>query len=127
MVNQVSCAVYCNLILIVYVFICSDHVLTHVFFPVLIKRNQITGFFHDYPDLNAMEFDISLHPFPYLFKQAMAYLKDNYFDKAIATFGFVIEGRNDDELPEVVIGAMQICYPSPEYVVRDNDFFGKSD
>lgn len=93
--------------------------------PVLIKRNQVTGFFHDYPNHNAMEFDISLHPFPYLFKQAMAYLKDNYFDKAIATFGFVIEGRDDDELPEVVIGAMQLCYPNPEYVMSDRDFFGK--
>lgn len=94
---------------------------------VLIKRNQVTGFFNDYPTLNAMEFDISLHPFPYLFKQAMAYLKDNYFDKAIATFGFVIEGRNDDELPEVVIGAMQLCYPSPQYVMSDREFFGKRD
>ncbi|KAL7540577.1 hypothetical protein ACHAXR_011066 [Thalassiosira sp. AJA248-18] len=74
--------------------------------PVLIKRNQVTGFFTDYPSLNVMEFDISLHPFPYLFKQGMSYIKD-YFDKAVASFGFVIEGRSDDELPEMVIGAMK--------------------
>ena len=91
--------------------------------PVLIKRNQVTGFLSDYPSLNTMGFDISLHPFPFLFKQAMAYLKENYFDKAIVTFGFVIEGRNDDELPEVVIGAMKVCYPSPKYIVSGEDFF----
>ncbi|KAL7486871.1 hypothetical protein ACHAW6_012463 [Cyclotella cf. meneghiniana] len=92
--------------------------------PVLIKRNGVTGFFSDYPSLNTMEFDISLHPFPFLFKQAMAYLKENYFDKAVGTFGFVIEGRCDNELPEVVIGAMQICYLDPQYVVNFNEFFG---
>ncbi|KAL3794961.1 hypothetical protein ACHAWO_003458 [Cyclotella atomus] len=93
--------------------------------PVLIKRNGVTGFLNDYPEISAMEFGICLHPFPYLFKQAMAYIKDNYFDKAVAKFGFVIEGRSDDELPEVVLGAMQVCYPSPKYVMSDKDFFGK--
>ena len=92
---------------------------------MLIKRNQATGFFHDYPDQNAMEFDISLHPFPYLFKQGTSYIKDNYFDEAIGTFGFVIEGRNDEELPEVVIGALQLRHPSPRYVMTDKEFFGK--
>mmetsp|Transcript_3082 Transcript_3082/g.6782 ORF Transcript_3082/g.6782 Transcript_3082/m.6782 type:complete len:1092 (+) Transcript_3082:110-3385(+) len=91
--------------------------------PVLIKRNQVTGFFTDYPALNAMEFDISLHPFPYLFKQATSYLKENYFDKAVVTFGFVVEGRCDDELPEVMIGAMRVCYPSPKYIVSGEKFF----
>eukprot|EP00574_Skeletonema_japonicum_P001282 CAMPEP_0201741172 /NCGR_PEP_ID=MMETSP0593-20130828/46676_1 /ASSEMBLY_ACC=CAM_ASM_000672 /TAXON_ID=267983 /ORGANISM="Skeletonema japonicum, Strain CCMP2506" /LENGTH=998 /DNA_ID=CAMNT_0048235501 /DNA_START=193 /DNA_END=3189 /DNA_ORIENTATION=+ len=90
--------------------------------PVLIKRNQVTGFFTDYPSLNAMSFEISFHPFPYLFKQAMSYLKD-YFDDAIGTFGFVIEGRNDDELPEVMIGVMKGCYAGPSLICRGEDFF----
>ena len=90
--------------------------------PVLIKRNQVTGFFTDYPNLNVMEFDISLHPFPYLFKQAMNYLKD-YLDGVVATYGFVIEGRNDGELPEVVIGAMKVCSPGPKYVCMGEEFF----
>mmetsp|Transcript_25715 Transcript_25715/g.42455 ORF Transcript_25715/g.42455 Transcript_25715/m.42455 type:complete len:1003 (-) Transcript_25715:2781-5789(-) len=93
--------------------------------PVLIKRNQVTGFFTDYPSLNAMSFEISFHPFPYLFKQAMAYLKD-YFDNTIGTFGFVIEGRDDDELPEVMIGAMQLCYPGPSLICKGEDFFSGS-
>lgn len=90
--------------------------------PVLIKRNQVTGFFTDYPSLNAMSFEISFHPFPYLFKQAMSYLKD-YFDSAIGTFGFVIEGRNDDELPEVMIGVMKGCYAGPRLICKGEDFF----
>ena len=93
--------------------------------PVLIKRNQVTGFFTDYPSLNAMSFEISFHPFPYLFKQAMAYLKD-YFDNTIGSFGFVIEGRNDDELPEVMIGAMKLCYPGPSLICGGEDFFSGS-
>ena len=93
--------------------------------PTLIKRNEVTGFFTNYQSLNAMSFEISFHPFPYLFKQAMAYLKD-YFDNATATFGFVIEGRNDDELPEVMIGAMKLCYPGPSLICRGEDFFSGS-
>jgi hypothetical protein len=90
--------------------------------PVLIKRNQVTGFLTNYPSLNVMSFEISFHPFPYLFKQAMAYLKD-YFDNTIGSFGFVIEGRNDDELPEVMIGAMKVCYPGPSLICSVEDFF----
>mmetsp|Transcript_19659 Transcript_19659/g.42726 ORF Transcript_19659/g.42726 Transcript_19659/m.42726 type:complete len:1045 (-) Transcript_19659:2973-6107(-) len=101
---------------------CPSYIAKYNGKPVLIKRNQVTGFFTDYPSLNVMEFDISLHPFPYLFKQATAYLKD-YLDKFVGTYGFVIEGRNDEELPEVVIGAMKVCYPSPKFIVSGEDFF----
>jgi hypothetical protein len=90
--------------------------------PVLIKRNQVTGFFNDFPSLNCMEFDISLHPFPYLFKQGMAYMKD-YYDRTVWTFGFVIEGRSNDELPEVVIGAMKLCHPNLKFIVGGDDLF----
>ena len=70
-----------------------------------------------------MEFDISLHPFPYLAKQAFSYLNANYFSKLVASLGFVIEGRCDEELPEVVIGATQLCDPNSEIAVRADDFF----
>jgi hypothetical protein len=90
--------------------------------PVLIKRNQVTGFFSDFPSLNCMEFDISLHPFPYLFKQGMAYLRD-YHDRTVCTCAFVIEGRSNDELPEVVIGVMKVCHPNPKLIVGGDDWF----
>mmetsp|Transcript_13257 Transcript_13257/g.19666 ORF Transcript_13257/g.19666 Transcript_13257/m.19666 type:complete len:755 (+) Transcript_13257:55-2319(+) len=91
--------------------------------PVLIRRNDVTGFLYNNPELNAMEFDITLHPFPYLAKQGLSYVKEHIFTKAIASFGFVIEGRNDDELPEVVIGCAQLCYPDPAIFIQGNDFF----
>ena len=78
---------------------CPSYIAKYNGKPVLIKRSQVTGFFADHPTLNAMEFDISLHPFPYLFKQAMAYLKD-YFDKVSRSntilytrYGFVLSLR----------------------------------
>lgn len=90
--------------------------------PVLIKRNQVTGFFNDFPSLNCMEFDISLHPFPYLFKQGMAYMKD-YYNRTVWTFGFVIEGRSNDELPEVAIGALKVCHPNLKFIADGDDLF----
>jgi len=96
--------------------------------PFLIKRDGVTGFLYEHRDQSAMEFDISFHHFPYLFKQGTSYLKGSFFQKVLATFGFVIEGRNDDELPEVVIGeGMQICYPNPAIAIQAEDLFsGKS-
>lgn len=91
--------------------------------PFLIKRAGVTGFMHTHPHLSCVEFDISLHPFPYLAKQAICFMKDSYFKKVLVTFGFVIEGRSDDELPETVIGCMQLCYPDPQYAIQAKDFF----
>lgn len=91
--------------------------------PVLIKRSGITGFISSHSDENVMEFDISLHPFPYLAKQAFSYLNLNYFSKLVATLGFVIEGRCNDELPEVVIGATQLCNLDSKIAVSAKDLF----
>jgi hypothetical protein len=101
---------------------CPSYIAKYNGKPVLIKRKNVTGFFNDYPALNACEFDVSLHPFPYLFKQGMSYMKE-YFDRSVWTLGFVIEGRNNDELPEVVIGAMKVCHPNPKYTVNGEELF----
>ena len=66
--------------------------------PFLIKRPGVTGFLYSHPELSCVEFDVSLHPFPYLAKQAICYMKDSYFKKVLVSFGFVIEGRSDDEV-----------------------------
>jgi len=95
--------------------------------PVLIKRPGKTGFLYQHPEMSCMEFDISLHPFPYLAKQAICYMKENFFKKILVIFGFCIEGRADDELPECVIGLMQLCYPDPQWAIQGGDVFsGKS-
>jgi hypothetical protein len=41
----------------------------------------------------------------------------------VCTCAFVIEGRSNDELPEVVIGVMKVCHPNPKLIVRGDDFF----
>ena len=96
--------------------------------PFLIKRAGTTGFVYKHEHASAIEFDISFYHFPYLFKQGTAFLKESFFKKVVATFGFVIEGRDDDELPECVIGeGMQICYPDPAIAIQADLFFtGKS-
>ena len=91
--------------------------------PFLIKRPGQTGFLYRHPELSAMEFDISLHPFPYLAKQGICFMKDSYFKRVLVSFGFVIEGRGDDELPECLIGLMQLCYPDPIHAIQGEDFF----
>jgi hypothetical protein len=91
--------------------------------PFLIKRPGVTGFIHQHPELSAFEFDISLHPFPYLAKQGICFMKESYFKKVLVTFGFVIEGKTDDELPECVLGCMQLCYPDPAHAIQASDFF----
>ena len=91
--------------------------------PFLIKRPGQTGFLYRHPEMSCMEFDISLHPFPYLAKQGICFMKDTYFKKVLVTFGFVIEGRSDDELPECIIGLMQLCYPDPIHAIQGADFF----
>jgi len=91
--------------------------------PVLIKRANATGFLSDYSHLNAMEFGISLHPFPYLAKKAMAYMKWAVFPKALLSLSYVIEGRSDDELPEALIGdSVQLFYPNYEAACECNAF-----
>eukprot|EP00934_Nitzschia_sp_Nitz4_P003587 Nitzschia sp. Nitz4//scaffold118_size93875//39252//41846//NITZ4_004786-RA/size93875-processed-gene-0.32-mRNA-1//1//CDS//3329533718//3577//frame0 len=90
--------------------------------PFLIKRPGQTGFLYRHPESSCVEFDISLHPFPYLAKQGICFMKDTFFKKVLITFGFLIEGRAEDELPECLIGLMQLCYPDPIHAMRGEDF-----
>jgi len=90
--------------------------------PITIKKPGKTGFLFSYD--NMMEFDLSLLPFPYLFKSAMTYLKENLFGKMLMTFSFIIEGRADDELPELLIGnGLQVCFLHAENVYNAKDVF----
>eukprot|EP00537_Pseudo-nitzschia_pungens_P008669 CAMPEP_0172359158 /NCGR_PEP_ID=MMETSP1060-20121228/3386_1 /TAXON_ID=37318 /ORGANISM="Pseudo-nitzschia pungens, Strain cf. cingulata" /LENGTH=1060 /DNA_ID=CAMNT_0013080677 /DNA_START=288 /DNA_END=3470 /DNA_ORIENTATION=+ len=95
--------------------------------PFLIKRPGTTGFLYRHPEKSCMEFDVSLHPFPFLAKQGICYMKDGFFKKILATLAFCIEGRTEDELPECLIGLFQLCYPDPIHATQAEDFFaGKS-
>ena len=91
--------------------------------PFLVRRPGQTGFLFNHPEQSCMEFDVSLHPFPYLAKKGICYMKDSYFQKTVVTFAFCIEGREEDELPECILGAFQLCYPNPVHAIRGEDFF----
>lgn len=41
----------------------------------------------------------------------------------IATLAFCLEGRDEDELPECLLGAFQLCYPDPVHAIQGEDFF----
>jgi hypothetical protein len=98
--------------------------------PILIKRAGQTGFLYDNlssvalekngkisKSTSIMEFHLNLHAFPFLCRQAIVLLKDYYFAKMLATLAFTIEGRSEEELPEVLIGdGMQVHYPDPQLI-----------
>lgn len=91
--------------------------------PFLVKRPGTTGFLYSHPRKSCMEFDVSLHPFPYLTKKAISCMKDSYFKKTIVTFAFCIEGREEDELPECLLGAFELCYPDPAHAIQGEQHF----
>jgi Protein of unknown function (DUF1336). len=96
--------------------------------PMLIKRPGETSFIFSHPDDRTLEIDVNLHPLPFMFKQAMAYLKEHYFSRMLMTFGFVIEGREDDELPEVLLGnPIQLPFNNPNAVMKAEALFSGDD
>ena len=92
--------------------------------PMLIKRPGETSFVFSHPDERTLEIDVNLHPLPFMFKQAMSYLKDHYFGRMLMTFGFVIEGREEDELPEVLLGS-PMHLDKPSTVLKSAAVFAK--
>ena len=94
--------------------------------PMLIKRPGETSFICSHPDDRILEIDVNLHPLPFMFKQAMTYLKDNYFPRMIMTFAFVIEGREEDELPEVLLGnPIQLPFCNPKTIMKADEVFSR--
>lgn len=94
--------------------------------PMLIKRPGETSFIFSHPDERVLEIDINLHPLPYMFKQAMAYLSSHYFARMLMTFGFVIEGRSDNELPEVLLGdPMSLPFNDITKIPKSSVVFGE--
>ena len=93
--------------------------------PMLIKRTGKSGFF--YPDdPNCMEMEISLYPMPWAFKQILQYYLQNVLHKSSLTLGFVVEAREDSELPEVLIGLCQLCRVRASHAMSAAEFFSSN-
>jgi hypothetical protein len=86
--------------------------------PVLIRR---TGTIFRGP--NYIEFNIHVHKFATLAKQSI-HLISSRCGLMYMQIGFVIEGRDDDELPEALFGCVAVNKPqedSAEFLFDDDD------
>jgi len=52
--------------------------------------------------------DLDAHLFGKMAKKGLSKIKD-YMDKVVFDFGFVIEGRNDQENPEQILASIRVC------------------
>ena len=66
--------------------------------PILIKK---TGSLHRGD--NFIEMDVNVHNFSYPTRSTLIALKESFRTMVIRA-GFTIEGKDDDELPEVLLG-----------------------
>ncbi len=76
--------------------------------PVLIRR---TGTF--YKGTDHCEFDVHVHKFANLAKQSIHVISSRC-GQMYMQVGFVIEGRDDSELPEVLFGCVGLNKPQEE-------------
>ena len=57
--------------------------------PMLIKRPGETSFVFSHPDKRTLEIDVNMHPLPFMFKNAMSYLKQHYFSRMLMVRIFI--------------------------------------
>ncbi len=54
------------------------------------------------------EVDVDAHEFNYVARKGLAGVSD-HFRNMVVDFGFVIEGQEDAELPEQMLGCVRLC------------------
>jgi hypothetical protein len=79
--------------------------------PVLIRTTGTV-----YKGENYIEMDINVHNFGTIARKGMEIMFNN-FSKMVIEVGFCIEGRQDSELPEVLIGCVQMDRPDYERAI----------
>ena len=76
--------------------------------PCLI-RNTLT-MYHGEADNSYLEIDVNVHEFGSLPKKALGILMDKFSKMRVST-GFCIESRDDDEMPETLLGVSTTYKP----------------
>lgn len=82
--------------------------------PVLIRTTGSV-----FKGTNYIEMDINVHAFGSLARKGMEIMFNN-FSKMVIDVGFCIEGREDEELPEVLLGQVAMNKPNYEAAVAWN-------
>ena len=77
------------------------------------------------PTVSYISFSINLHSFPYLAKSALLLLLNSFIPRLQLDLAFVVEGREEEELPEALVGAVRLGRPSVGQAVEGEDFFGE--
>ena len=98
--------------------------------PFLIKRTGITGIHCSKSELkfdekicSIREFDLNLHAFPYIAKQAFSYANRSLVENLVMRLSFLIEGRDEEELPEVLLGGVESIVFDRTKVMNSTQFF----
>ncbi|RHZ06188.1 hypothetical protein DYB26_014586, partial [Aphanomyces astaci] len=54
------------------------------------------------------EVDIDAHTFNFVARKGLSGVAD-HFGNMVVDFGFVLEGQDDDEVPEQILGCVRLC------------------
>ena len=73
--------------------------------PVLLRKGVS---FRPSADLSCLELECSVHHFNFLSRRALFSLQPKAKDMVV-NFALMVEGREEDELPECVLGTCRIC------------------
>ena len=74
-----------------------------------------------------VEFDINLHEFPYIAKNALVMLHQDCFPKMITNVGVVIEARSEDELPEALLASAKLVKVHKKDAMDENEFWSNGE
>lgn len=104
----------------------ANYILKYNGKPTTIKKPGVTNLVFSHAQEDWMEIDVNMHPYPFVFKQAISHLDQHYFKDLLKTFAFVIEGRDVDELPEVLLGnPIRLVYVKRKNIVMAKNIFDK--
>lgn len=75
--------------------------------PVLVKQSGIIS-----RGVGYMEINVNVHRWGYQARRGLAMLMPSAFSKMVLQIGFLVEGRVDEELPEQLLGCVQVDHPT---------------
>jgi len=70
--------------------------------------NKVAQIYDSGGDMDWFEVDISIYDFPFLAKKALSVVKDRVSELNLKA-GFAIQGETDEELPECLLGGVDLC------------------